>query len=364
MTVRIKDRSDVMNRMSMFLCAAVLLFYSHPAASVELCAALDGSASVTWLSDDFQLQLEGLAAAVEDPLVVPHNGSVYLSVVTFGWFVRTDLVSTLIDSPEKAAEVASLIRSIPEPSLNFGHRTDMTLALSACLDQFRFIEREWIIDISTDGFHNTTDLETLIAMRDDSVARGLDVLNAIGVGAADLSALQDLVWPQPAAVPPARGFVIAVDDFEAYVTAMQDKVKSEVQLAVALDIKPGSCPNAFNRGKRGVLPVAIVGSVDFDVLQIDTSTLLLNGIAPLRRSYEDSATHYLGQGGPSSCFDCIEEGPDGYTDLAMKFDAQAVASLLQENEKGDCILLTVTAELRPEFNRRVLSGVDTLNIVK
>ena len=357
-------RSDIMTRISMFLCAAVILFSSHPASSVELCAALDGSASVTMWGDDFQLQLEGLAAAVENPLVVPHNGSVYLSVVTFGKLVRTDLASTLIDSPERAAEVASLIRSIAEPSFDFGHGTDMTLALSACLEQFRFVEREWIIDISTDGFHNLTDLETLMAAREDSVARGLDVLNAIGVGDADLSALQDLVWPQPAAVPPERGFVIAVDDFEAYVAAMQYKVKSEVQLTVALDIKPGSCPNPFNRGKRGVLPAAIVGSADFDVLQIDPDTLHLNGIAPLRWSYEDSATHYLGQGGPSSCFDCVEEGPDGYIDLGMKFDAQSVASLLQEYERGDCVVLTLTAELRPEFDRRALSGEDTLTIVK
>jgi hypothetical protein len=331
---------------------------------VELSAALDGSASVTMSGNDFQLQLEGQAAALEDPFVVPHNGSVYLSVVTFGKMVRTDLESTLIDSAEKAVEVASMIRSIPVPSFDFGHGTDMTLALSACLEQFRFIEREWIIDVSTDGFHNLTDLETLMAMRDDSVAKGLDVLNAIGVGAADLSALQDLAWPQPASVPPERGFVIAVDDFEAYVVAMQDNVKSEVQLAVALDIKPGSCPNPFNRGDRGVLPVAIVGSVDFDVFQIDPETLSLNGIAPLRWSYEDSATHYMGQGGPSSCFDCLEEGPDGHTDLSMKFDAQAISSLLQENERGDCVLLTLTAELRPEFDRRALSGEDTLTIVK
>ena len=113
-----------------------------------------------------------------------------------------------------------------------------------------------------------------------------------------------------------------------------------------------------------MLPAAIVGSADFDVLQIDPDTLLLNGIAPLRWSYEDSATHYLGQGGPSSCFDCVEEGPDGYIDLGMKFDAQSVASLLQEDERGDCVLLTLTAELRPEFDRRALSGEDTLTIVK
>ena len=101
---------------------------------VELCAALDGSASVVWFGpagNEFELQLEGLAAAVENPGIVPPNGSVSLTVVTFGKDVRTDLPSALIDSPATAAATAALIRNLPRPSFDFGHGTDMTLAIGA-----------------------------------------------------------------------------------------------------------------------------------------------------------------------------------------------------------------------------------------
>ena len=43
-----------------------------------------------------------------------------------------------------------------------------------------------------------------------------------------------------------------------------------------LDIKPGSCPNPFNRRAAGVLPVALVGNADIDVSMVDLSTLQIS----------------------------------------------------------------------------------------
>jgi len=45
-------------------------------------------------------------------------------------------------------------------------------------------------------------------------------------------------------------------------------------LSVDLDIKPGSDRNAINPSSRGVVPVAILGSEDFDVADIDETTLV------------------------------------------------------------------------------------------
>jgi hypothetical protein len=47
------------------------------------------------------------------------------------------------------------------------------------------------------------------------------------------------------------------------------------ELPVALDIKPGSCPNPINIKSKGVLPTAIVGTSCFDVTQIDPASVLL-----------------------------------------------------------------------------------------
>ena len=47
---------------------------------------------------------------------------------------------------------------------------------------------------------------------------------------------------------------------------------------VSIDIKPGSDPNCFNNDGHGVIPVAILGSADFDVNEIDPSTVQLEGL--------------------------------------------------------------------------------------
>ncbi len=56
---------------------------------------------------------------------------------------------------------------------------------------------------------------------------------------------------------------------------------------VAVDVKLGGCPNPINLKAKGVLPVAVLGSADFDVRPIDVATIRLNGVAPLRSSYGD-----------------------------------------------------------------------------
>lgn len=44
-------------------------------------------------------------------------------------------------------------------------------------------------------------------------------------------------------------------------------------LNVVIDLKPGSDPNCFNVDGNGVIPVAILGASDFDVSDIDTTSL-------------------------------------------------------------------------------------------
>jgi probable HAF family extracellular repeat protein len=57
-----------------------------------------------------------------------------------------------------------------------------------------------------------------------------------------------------------------------------------------IDIKPGGCPNVLNIKSKGVLPVAILGTEEFDVNKIDASSVRLNDAIPIRHNYEDVAT--------------------------------------------------------------------------
>lgn len=76
-------------------------------------------------------------------------------------------------------------------------------------------------------------------------------------------------------------------------------------IPVDLDIHPGSEPNALNPRSRGNVPVAVLGSADFDVTAIDVSTLRFGpaGATPRHRhaghvedvngdAYDDMVLHF------------------------------------------------------------------------
>ena len=112
----------------------------------------------------------------------------------------------------------------------------------------------------------------------------------------------------------------------------------KVQPGASLDIKPGSCPNSFNRNSNGVLPVALVGSADFDVKDVDLDSLLLvrkddplgGSVAPNEgppgphSEFEDVATPFAGD---PQC-DCHDLEGDGIQDLMMHFRSQQVVDAL------------------------------------
>ncbi len=104
---------------------------------------------------------------------------------------------------------------------------------------------------------------------------------------------------------------------------------------VAVDIKPGSCPNPFNTESKGILPVALLGTEGFDPTDIDLTTVLLtrnvcgDGVAPIRWSVEDVATPFEGE-----LCDCNDLNGDGYLDLTLKFKAQDVLATLGDVYDG------------------------------
>jgi len=116
---------------------------------------------------------------------------------------------------------------------------------------------------------------------------------------------------------------------------------SVAPIQVSVDIKPQSCPNPLNIKSKGVLPVAILGSEDFDVTTIDIASIRLADVAPIRSSCEDVATPVPDT---NDC-NCTEEGADGYLDLTLKFKTQEIVQALGEVVNGEVLFLTLTVEL-------------------
>lgn len=141
-----------------------------------------------------------------------------------------------------------------------------------------------------------------------------------------------------------------------------EKFAPQAVIGVGLDIKPGSCPNPINRTSKGVVPMAILGSDDFDVSEINVSTVNIEGIFPAKSIFEDVATLYdPGPDGLDDKMDCTSEGPDGYTDLLLHFKTETLAPILAGYVKNDVVILTIQGELN---DGRVFRGEDIIVIVK
>jgi hypothetical protein len=135
---------------------------------------------------------------------------------------------------------------------------------------------------------------------------------------------------------------------------------SRPEVAVDIDIKPGSCPNPLGVTSKGVMPVAILGSQEFDVNTIDLASIRLAHVAPIRSSLDDVTT----PAADANDCNCITDGPDGYTDLTLKFRTQElVEELLDEYddlEDGQMLSLELRAELS---DHRDIEGSDCVKLV-
>lgn len=143
-----------------------------------------------------------------------------------------------------------------------------------------------------------------------------------------------------------------------------EKAVPTFEIPVPVDIKPTSCRNPFNVAKKGLVPVAILGTEDLDVTQVDPASVMLAGISPIRWALEDVATPFEPYLGKMDAFDCTEEGPDGYMDLTFKFSGPELAAALGPVADGDVIVVPLMGNLLEEFGGTPIVGEDVIVILK
>ena len=113
-------------------------------------------------------------------------------------------------------------------------------------------------------------------------------------------------------------------------------------VVAGLDIKPGACPNPLNSRNRGRLQVAVLGDEDFDVCDIDVSTVRLEGVPAIRHRVRDVSRPV--PDGSEECA-CTTTGPDGLPDLLLTFQNQEIVAALRPLTNGEERVLTLTAQL-------------------
>lgn len=111
---------------------------------------------------------------------------------------------------------------------------------------------------------------------------------------------------------------------------------------VDIDIMPRTCPNECPIKGGGSIEVAILGTLAFDVTDIDIASVRLEGVAPIRSRLKDKSSPVVPP--PTEC-ECTTEGRDGFIDLCLKFDKKEILSALGEVDVGDSFVLTLTGSL-------------------
>jgi len=75
-----------------------------------------------------------------------------------------------------------------------------------------------------------------------------------------------------------------------------------------IDIKPESNPNRINSDGHGIIPVAILGSADFDVMTLDPSTVQMDG----------QRVRMKGKSGRAGSYEDVND--DGHIDLVVQIE--------------------------------------------
>jgi hypothetical protein len=206
---------------------------------VQMVVCVDGSGSIG--APEFDLMREGLALAVENPAILPQDGSVELGVNIFGWssspHAEVVVPMTVIDSQTTADAVAAAIRAMTQPTGWTPTGAAITLATQMMQGSANWgVAELHIINISTDG-HPEPDnqVATAEAARNAAITAGITHIyaEAIGVEAQWLEWMRaNIVYPEPGVIAPpypeppgSQGFVRVVESFEQYEEAIAEKFR-------------------------------------------------------------------------------------------------------------------------------------------
>ncbi len=283
---------------------------------------------------------------LRDPLL--HDASIA------GGAFATRVVLAIMDHGQNGSEA--------QPAVN-----DFMLVLSpAEQDQVvAFLDSLGRAEFDMDG-DNDRDGEDLVEFM--ACFSGADVPYAVGNPMDDPCAISDL----------DQDGDVDCDDWQGFVAAFQadnggaspPPLPACASTFFQVDIKPGNCPNSFNRNSNGVLPVAALGTAGFDATMIDVGSIVLyradgvgGEVAPHEgppgphSTFEDVATPFEGE----TC-DCHDLGGDGIVDLSLYFKTEDVveALALDDLPAGALVELVVSGSL---LDGTPFSGSDCIRLV-
>jgi hypothetical protein len=144
--------------------------------------------------------------------------------------------------------------------------------------------------------------------------------------------------------------------------ASEDANPPEEPITVAVDIRPGLCPNHLRLESPLSISIAVLAAVDFEIANVEPSTLRLfrddttRVVEPIGWAYKDVGIPLIG----GRCA-CHELRGDGLDDLELHFSIRDIAATLGlESQSGKTIPLTLRGRL---MTGEVIEGVDCAVVI-
>jgi Zn-dependent protease len=276
-----------LSRMALTLCLLgflMMLFSTcvHAAGvKTQVCLVIDGSSSVS--SNEWGIIKQALAKSVNE--TIPHDGSVELSIVQFGYspsdgYAKTEIPPTVIENTNYMA-IAAQVSAMPKGNGNTPTAHGLYLGWSGLKNSPNFgAGVKQVINLATDDVPNvrnnnaTNDLDEsggepnarddVIATVNNAVSEGLDELDVEGIGITDVNRDWFKNWtvrPQPGIIAPPftkPGWIRIVADSIEFANTVGQKL--QVIIAGNTDIWVPSAEGALAAGLFTVGITSIISS--------------------------------------------------------------------------------------------------------
>lgn len=201
-----------------------------PEVDTALVMSVDVSNSVD--AERYQLQMEGIATALEDDSVIEailtgSRGSILFSMVLWADKPKTAIGWTRIASRDDALAVADLVRRTPRIGGEFTCLSGMMRMIAdKVVTQIPATPNRIVVDVSGDGKDNCNPNEPTETVRDELVDSGV-IINGLPIlEGADGPELED--WYRDHVVGGTGAFVLPAEGFEDFGRAIRQKFVIEI----------------------------------------------------------------------------------------------------------------------------------------
>lgn len=217
---------------------------SFEPVDTALVIAVDVSNSVD--EHRYRLQMNGIAAALEDPGVVGTilngaQGAILVSIVTWSDRPRVALDWARISSRAEAAAVAARVRRLPRITGEFTCLSEMLRFLNdKVLPTVPAMALRKVVDVSGDGADNCNSRVATPQIRDEIVGYGATINGLPILEGAEALTLED--WYAKNVKGGPGSFVLAAESFQDFGRAIRQKFIVEIS---SLDFRFASHEAAF-----------------------------------------------------------------------------------------------------------------------